>query len=56
MNLSTTFHLQMDGKIKCTIQTLKDMLRSCVIDFRCYWVDHLPFIKFAYNKSYYSSI
>ncbi|WMV25087.1 hypothetical protein MTR67_018472 [Solanum verrucosum] len=32
-NLSTTFHLQNDGQAECTIQTLEDMLRSCVINF-----------------------
>ncbi|WMV18695.1 hypothetical protein MTR67_012080 [Solanum verrucosum] len=39
-----------------TIQTLKDMLRVCVIDFKGNWDDHLPLIDFAYNNSYHSSI
>ncbi|XP_070056923.1 uncharacterized protein [Nicotiana tomentosiformis] len=39
-----------------TIQTLEDMLRACVIDFRGRWDDHLPLIEFAYNNSYHSSI
>ena len=33
VNLSTTFHTQMDGQAERTIQTLEDMLRVCVIDF-----------------------
>ncbi|XP_069145177.1 uncharacterized protein [Solanum lycopersicum] len=33
-NLSTTFHPQMDGQAESTIQTLEDMLRACVIDFK----------------------
>ncbi|XP_070003695.1 uncharacterized protein [Nicotiana sylvestris] len=33
VNLSTTFHPQTDGQAERTIQTLKDMLRACVIDF-----------------------
>ena len=34
VNLSTSFHLQMDGQAERTIQTLADMLRSCVIDLK----------------------
>ena len=51
VNLSTTFHPQTDGQAERTIQTLEDMLRSCMIDF-----NHLPLIEFAYNNSYHSSI
>ncbi|WMV55235.1 hypothetical protein MTR67_048620 [Solanum verrucosum] len=39
-----------------TIQTLKDMLRACVIDFKGNWDYHMPLIKFSYNNSYYSNI
>ncbi|GKE57301.1 putative reverse transcriptase domain-containing protein, partial [Tanacetum coccineum] len=39
-----------------TIQTLKDMLRACVIDFRKGWVNHLPLVEFSYNNSYHASI
>ena len=56
VNLSTTFHLQTDGQAERTIQTLEDMLRACVIDFKGSWDDHLPLIEFTYNNSYYSSI
>ncbi|WMV29094.1 hypothetical protein MTR67_022479 [Solanum verrucosum] len=34
VNLSTSFHPQTDGQAKCTIQTLEEMLRACVIDFK----------------------
>ena len=34
VNLSTTFHPQTDGQAEHTIQTLQDMLRACVIDFK----------------------
>ena len=34
VNLSTTFHPQTDGQEERTTMTLKDMLRSCVIDFK----------------------
>ncbi|KAH0644963.1 hypothetical protein KY284_032847 [Solanum tuberosum] len=49
--LSTTFHPKIDGQAERTIQTLEDMLRACVIDFKSNWDDHLPLIEFAYNKS-----
>ncbi|KAH0713646.1 hypothetical protein KY289_009605 [Solanum tuberosum] len=43
-------------KAERTIKTLEDMLRTCVIDFKASWDDHLPLIEFAYNNSYHSSI
>ncbi|WMV24600.1 hypothetical protein MTR67_017985 [Solanum verrucosum] len=56
VNLSTTFHPQTDGQAERTIKTLQDILRACVINFKGSWDDHLPLIKFAYNKSYHYSI
>ena len=54
--LSTAFHPQTDGQSERTIQTLEDMLRACVMDFRGNWEDHLPLVEFAYNNSYQASI
>ena len=45
-----------DGQSKRTIQTLDDMLRACVLDFKGSWVSHLPLVEFSYNNSYRSSI
>nr|GEW04081.1 reverse transcriptase domain-containing protein [Tanacetum cinerariifolium] len=45
-----------DGQSKRTIQTLKDILRACVIDFGGSWDVHLPSAEFSYNNSYHSSI
>ncbi|WMV33596.1 hypothetical protein MTR67_026981 [Solanum verrucosum] len=56
VNLSTVFHPQTDGQAERTIQTLEDVLRACVIDFKSNWDDHLPLIEFAYNNTYHSSI
>ena len=56
LNLSTAFHPQSDGQIERTIQTLEDMLRSCVIDFGGSWEIHLPLVEFSYNNSYHASI
>ncbi|GJY85103.1 putative reverse transcriptase domain-containing protein [Tanacetum coccineum] len=54
--MSTTYHPQTDGQSERTIQTLKDMLRACVIDFGNGWVKHLPLVEFSYNNSYHASI
>ncbi|GJY42870.1 putative reverse transcriptase domain-containing protein [Tanacetum coccineum] len=54
--MSTTYHPETDGKSERTIQTLEDMLRACVIDFRKGWEKHLPLVNFSYNNSYHASI
>nr|GEX93987.1 transposon Ty3-G Gag-Pol polyprotein [Tanacetum cinerariifolium] len=45
-----------DGQSERTIQTLKDMLRACVIDFGNGWDKHLPLVEFSYNNSDHTSI
>ncbi|GKA23712.1 cysteine-rich receptor-like protein kinase [Tanacetum coccineum] len=42
MDLSTTYHPQTDSQSECTIQTLEDIIRACVIDFGGNWDTHLP--------------
>ena len=56
LHFSTAFHPQTDGQSKRTIQTLEDMMRACVLEFRGYWDKHIPLMEFAYNNSYHSSI
>ena len=56
MKLSTIFHPQTDDQAKRTIQTLEDILRIYIIDFKGCWDRHLPLVEFAYNNSFYSSI
>ncbi|XP_043811844.1 uncharacterized protein LOC122723519 [Manihot esculenta] len=56
LNFSTAFHPQTDGQSERVIQTLEDMLRSCVIEFEGSWERYLPLIEFAYNNSYQASI
>ncbi|KAD4180377.1 hypothetical protein E3N88_28968 [Mikania micrantha] len=56
LNLSTAYHPQTDGQSELTIQTLEDMLRTCVLDFGGNWDFHLPLIEFSYNNSCQSSI
>ncbi|GJS19392.1 retrotransposon protein, putative, ty3-gypsy subclass [Tanacetum coccineum] len=33
LDMSMTYHPQTDGQSECTIQTLEDILRACVLDF-----------------------
>ncbi|GKB05300.1 putative reverse transcriptase domain-containing protein [Tanacetum coccineum] len=56
LDMSTAYHLQIDGQSERTIQTLEDMLHACVIDFGKGWDRHLPLEEFLYNNSYYTSI
>jgi hypothetical protein len=56
LHFSTAFHPQTDGQSERTIQTLEDMLRACVLEFKGSWDTHLSLMEFAYNNSYHSSI
>ncbi|GKB85199.1 putative reverse transcriptase domain-containing protein [Tanacetum coccineum] len=56
LDMSTAYHPQTDGQSERTIQTLKDMLRTYVIDFGNVWARHLLLIEFSYNNSYHASI
>ena len=56
LHFSTTFHPQTDGQSERTIQTLEDMLRVCVMEFKGSWDTHLALMEFAYNNSYQCSV
>ncbi|GKB90900.1 putative reverse transcriptase domain-containing protein [Tanacetum coccineum] len=56
LDMSTAYHPQTDRQSKRTNQTLEDMLRACVIDFRNGWVRHLTLVEFSCNNSYHASI
>ena len=47
VKLSTAFHPQTDGQEECTFQTLEDMLRAYIIDFKGNWDKHLPLVEFS---------
>ena len=53
---STAFHPQTDGQSERTIQTLEDMLRACILDFKKSWNVYLPLNDFAYNNSFQAII
>ncbi|KAH9686662.1 Endonuclease [Citrus sinensis] len=55
LNFSTTFHPQTDGQSERIIQTLEDMLRACVMEFKGNWDNYLPLMEFAYNNNYQAS-
>ncbi|GJX70062.1 putative reverse transcriptase domain-containing protein [Tanacetum coccineum] len=56
LDMSTAYHPQTDRQSEHTIQTLEDMLRACVLDFRGSWDVHLLLVEFSYNNSYHSSL
>ncbi|GJT04971.1 putative reverse transcriptase domain-containing protein [Tanacetum coccineum] len=56
LDMSTAYHPQIDGQSERTIQTFKDMLRACVLNFRGSWDVHLLLVEFSYNNSYHSSV
>ncbi|GJS60762.1 putative reverse transcriptase domain-containing protein [Tanacetum coccineum] len=56
LDMSTAYHPKTDGQSERTIQTLEDMLLTCVLDFRKGWDKHLPLVEFLYNNNYHTSI
>nr|GEU89999.1 putative reverse transcriptase domain-containing protein [Tanacetum cinerariifolium] len=56
LNMSTAYHPKTNDQSECTIQTLEDMLRACVMDFSGSWDTHLSLVEFSYNNSYHKSI
>ncbi|GJZ26088.1 putative reverse transcriptase domain-containing protein [Tanacetum coccineum] len=47
LDMSMAYYPQTDGQSEQTIQTLKDMLRACGIDFGSSWDTHLPLAEFS---------
>nr|GFA49163.1 reverse transcriptase domain-containing protein [Tanacetum cinerariifolium] len=56
LDMSTAYLPETDEQSERTIQTLKDILRACVIDFGKGWKKHLPLVEFSYNNNYHASI
>ncbi|XP_022865325.1 uncharacterized protein LOC111385184 [Olea europaea var. sylvestris] len=50
------YHPQSNGQFERTIQTLKDMLRACVLDLGGNWESYLPLVEFAYINSFQTTI
>jgi hypothetical protein len=56
LHFSTAYHPQSNGQYERTVQTLEDMLRLCVLDFKCNWIKYIPLVEFAYNNSFQATI
>jgi len=56
LTMSSAYHPQTDGQSERTIQSLEDLLRTCILDHLGAWDEVLPLIKFTYNNSFYASI
>ncbi|CAA7029282.1 unnamed protein product [Microthlaspi erraticum] len=56
VHMSTAYHPHTDGKSKRTIQTLRDLLRMCMLDWDGHWADHLSLVEIAYNNNFQTSI
>ena len=52
LDLSTSFHPQMDRQFERTIQISEDIVKTCVLDSGGNWSSYLPLIEFSYNKNY----
>ena len=52
---STAFHPITDGQTERTIQTLKDMLHACILDFKQDQDEQLALIEFTYNNNHHVS-
>jgi len=56
LTMSSVYHPQIDGQSERTIQSLEDLLRTCVLDHLGTWDEVLPLIEFTYNNSFHASI
>ena len=56
LEFSTASHPQTDGQGERMIQTLKDILRACMLNFLESWTEKVLLIEIAYNDSYHQSL
>ncbi|XP_027922949.1 uncharacterized protein K02A2.6-like [Vigna unguiculata] len=56
LRMSSAYHPQTDGQTERTIQSLEDLLRTCVLDHLGGWDEVLPLVEFIYNNNYQASI
>ena len=56
LTMSSAYHPQTDGQSERTIQSLEDLLRTCVLDHLGTWDEVLPLVEFTYNNSFHASI
>jgi len=56
LTMSLAYHPQTDGQSERTIQSLEDLLWTCILDHLGAWNEVLPLIEFTYNNSFHASI
>jgi len=56
LRMSSAYHPQTDGQSERVIQSLEDLLRTCILDHLGSWDEVLPLVEFTYNNSYQASI
>ena len=56
LNLSTTYHSEIEGQTKRVNQVLEDMLIIYIMNLQTHWEKYLPLVEFAYNNNHRSSI
>jgi len=56
LTMSSAYHPQTDDQSERTIQSLEDLLRTCILDHLGAWDEVLPLIKFTYNNNFHTSI
>ena len=56
LTIISAYHPQIDGQSERTIQSLEDLLRTCILDHLGAWDEVLPLIEFTYNNSFHASI
>jgi len=50
LRLSSAYHPQTDGQSERVIQSLEDLLRTCILDHLGSWDEVLPLVEFTYNN------
>ena len=56
LRMSSAYHPHTDGQSKRVIQSLEDLLRTCILDHLGSWDEVLSLVEFTYNNSYQTSI
>ena len=56
LRMSSAYHPQTDGQSERVIQSLEDLLRTCILYHLGSWDEVLPLVEFTYNNSYQTSI
>ena len=52
LKFSIAYRPQIDRQSERTIQTLEDILRAYMLDFKGSWEDHLHLVEFSCNNSF----